>query len=272
MKVSFRELHHHLQLDPYFGIRQRGTDEVLAELSKQWPDQQSLAAFRYRFSLLPCSSERQRELIYLWCGVLGLPAYCSGTSERLNTSVLPADWLLDFDIALDELQEFLRDHGWPLPCYYFAREWDNTRTRSRLPDDEYGARRREYFEELPALERRLRDLESVKTLGIKELDAKEQELTQLRARIKAIRTGTSPARLERTEETKRRYADWQRQIDRLAAANPNLNHSKLCALLVRDPQYRDHDPATIRRRTTKPRLPEILGETPAPNPPSAPNS
>ena len=70
--------------------------------------------------------EIHRELIYLWCSFIGLPAYQD--NQRLDWSWRDYinNWKVVFYFHDDELREFLKQQRLPLPVHYFYNEPDNT--------------------------------------------------------------------------------------------------------------------------------------------------
>lgn len=117
--IRLEELHYYLMLDPFYGVESDDTEPIINSIYRDNAGNQLFQQFSRRFSLLPCKTDRQRHLIYLWCGLMGLPAYRDNQPLGWQREEFLDHWTEDFYLRLDDIERFLRAHSWPLPAIFF---------------------------------------------------------------------------------------------------------------------------------------------------------
>jgi len=131
--VTFNGLHHYIQLDPIYGVKSDRINSFLKEILHKNSGNVLYSQFQNQFSLLPCKNDQQRKLIYLWCGLMGLPAYQNKTILNWQWEDFLENWKQDFEIRLDDLKDFLRQKSLPLPMAFFPSEVDSTNPYTPYP-------------------------------------------------------------------------------------------------------------------------------------------
>lgn len=135
--ITFEELDHYLTLDPFYGRESTATEAIISDIYQENSENTRYSQFASKFTRLPVSDDRHRHLIYLWCGLMGLPAYRDGAVLNWQWKDFLKNWGQDFDIRLSELKGFLRQHSWPLPKDYFPEEPDNTEKKVALEEERH---------------------------------------------------------------------------------------------------------------------------------------
>ncbi|MEJ1382030.1 MAG: hypothetical protein RPU52_06270 [Candidatus Sedimenticola sp. (ex Thyasira tokunagai)] len=189
MKISFKELHHHLMLDPYYGLESPATEAIINRAYRDNAESALYQQFSNRFYLVPCKTDKQRHLIYLWCGLMGLPAYREDSPLGWQREEFLEHWTEDFDLKLDEIRKFLRKYKWPLPTCIFPDDADNTERRVALGKAEYDAAFHDFTVELPILEDELAGIKKNHPKSIEELQQKKDLIDEINRQITAIKCG-----------------------------------------------------------------------------------
>jgi len=117
--VRFKELHHFLILDPYYGVHSDKIESMIDKIYQINSENVLFLQFKNKFNLTLCRTDKQRHLIYLWCGLLGLNTFRKGSLLKWQWNDFLENWNRDFDINLTELNFFLEEHSWPLPVAFF---------------------------------------------------------------------------------------------------------------------------------------------------------
>ncbi|PLY12830.1 MAG: hypothetical protein C0631_15890 [Sedimenticola sp.] len=190
--VRFEELHHYLMLDPFYGVESAATESVINGIYRENADNQLFQQFSHRFSLAPCKTDKQRHLIYLWCGLMGLHAYRGEQPLNWDREDYLEHWTDDFDLELNEIKTFLRKHNWPLPTWFFPDDVDNTERKMALDDKEFETAFHDFAVTLPQLEKELAEIEAIQPHSMKERREKFIEKNQIEQQIIAIKTGHNP--------------------------------------------------------------------------------
>ena len=262
VRISFKELHHFLQLDPWYKHESAPAESIVNGYYRDnWEDPR-FPAFENQFRLLPCKNERIRELIYLWCALLGLRTYEPDSTKEFNIRRLPKEWLSEFEVDQDEIKSFLRKQDLPLPVHFFRSERDNTENKRSLENEEFVQIQYELGHVLPKLEQDLEELKRIQPESMAAREKKKAELRALKDKIHAIHQGTPPVAgdgtnprslEEKKRETERTHLSWQRRVNELANAHPSMSHSWIAKQVAKEPIAQGRSADTIRRYTQKPR-------------------
>lgn len=213
--ITFDDLHHHLMLDPLYGVENTCSEVLIAAIYEENKDNSSYRSFAYQFGLLPCSDDAQRHLIYILCVLMGLPAYRNDRRLDWNHKELFREWTSSFDIRLHELRDLLRGQSWPLPSTFFPDEVDSTVRKANLEATEYEHQMQLHLVTLPKLENSLVDLKIIQPADMAERKRKDREIELLEHRIHAINTGDEVPLKETFEERCLRLLRWFEEEVRL---------------------------------------------------------
>ena len=160
-----------------------------------------------------------RELIYLWCSFLGLPAYRDDRCLDWNWQDYIQHWDTglgikkgDFEFKNEELRDFLRNQHLPLPAYFFFGDSDYTHNSQ------------------------------VVEIALKQLA------------MDGTRPNPTAGRQTQRDRTEQMRTAWQKRINQLAKQPKHRGkpHKSLCKLVAAEPIGQGKDAETIRRRTKKP--------------------
>lgn len=119
--IPAAELEFYLMSDPAYGVEGEWAEHICQLLLDGGCDNQRLVELIIgKFELMPCKSNRQKLLVFLWCAATGLPAYRSGERLDWRWDEYLSDWKsMDFVIRLKDLEDLLGRNTWPLPVWYF---------------------------------------------------------------------------------------------------------------------------------------------------------
>lgn len=209
--ITFEQLHHFMMLDPYYHVKASATESIINSIYRANADNPLYRSFKNRFSVLPCKKDHQRHLIYLWCGMMGLPSYRDGTALNWGWKGFLDNWTQDFDIRLSELQDFLRQHSWPLPSTFFPDDADNTKNKVAQSGEEYDRAWDDFVIQLPKLEEELAELQKIQPESMKALEKKNSEIAKIEREIQNIYAGDNKIKDETPEERKQRLKAWFEQ-------------------------------------------------------------
>lgn len=187
--ISFEELHHHLLKDVYYGVESSATDAIVGEIHRQHQQDERYQGFFARFAVLPSKADKQRQLVYLWCSLMGLPAYRRGKPLEPAPYSFLENWIEDFQIRLNELRKFLRKHAWPLPVALFPEAADTTRRKVELDEAEYQRAFEQFVTTLPKLQSDLAEVEAIVPTSMTERRQKQAELERLQREVAAVHHG-----------------------------------------------------------------------------------
>lgn len=178
-----------MKLDPYYGVESAATQSIVNGIYRKQEGIKQYQEFINRFVLLPCKSDQQRHLGYLWCGMMGLQPYRKGSPLNWRWRDLLENWTQDFEIRLDELKKLLRHHSYPLPVYFFSDEKDNTERKVELEEAEFDRAFHDFSIVLPQLKADLAELKGIQPNSMKERQQKKDEIKRIEQQIKAIESG-----------------------------------------------------------------------------------
>lgn len=212
--IRFEELHYFVMLDPFYGVESAATESIINSIYRDNLVNPPFQRFSRRFSLLPCKTDKQRHLIYLWCGLMGLPAYRNNQPLGWQREEFLDHWTEDFDLRLDEVKEFLRKHSWPLPTWSYPDEVDNTERKIALDEAEFEAAFHDISVVLPQLEADLAEVKAIQPESMVALQQKREEVNELERRITAIKNGHHSNDNETSAERKKRLEDWYKEEER----------------------------------------------------------
>lgn len=230
--VMFSEFHHYMVLDPYYGVLSAATESLVNSIYRDNASNALYMQFKRRFSLLPCKSDKQRELIYIWCGLMNLPAYQYRSLIDWQCDDIFKNWTRDFQFRLDDLKGFIRGHAWPLPSVLFPGELDNTDRKVALNDEEYTRAFHDFAVVLPQLKKELKELEAIQPESMEARKEKKLEIESINQQIDAIHSGNNPvSKINQNSQKKPDLEnelevgspEWRRHIARKAA---DAKHSK----------------------------------------------
>lgn len=208
--ISFTDLHQVLNLDLFFGLQSGATDSYIGEFYREKPRKTEHLSFRFYFDSIPCKGHKQLEMIYLWCGFLGLPAYHDDIEFNLNNEVLSKLWEKDFYIKLDNLKTFLRHNDLPLPSALFPKESDSTDERIAFEQKGFNQAFYEFDIVLPALESELEELKSIQPESMEAYEKKQAAIKEKTDEIEKIKKGDSKLS-ETPSERKERLERWLKE-------------------------------------------------------------
>jgi len=263
--VSFSELHHILQLDPYYGLSSGATPSLIRTIYEGNEDKNSYHNFKTRFSFLPCKSEQQRHLLYIWCGLMGLTTYQNGRPTTWKWQDYLKHWTTDFDIDIGELRSFLRKNEYPLPIAVYPDELDNTKNKVMRSDEEFTRAFHEFAVLLPALKADLDELQKIQPESIAARQEKKKEIAAIEKQIAAIYrsksvddaqeptipgSGTTllnAKRDARKRETQALYDSWRNQYWKLKKKHPDKSDSWYANRISRMEIAQGRSTETIRK-------------------------
>lgn len=136
--ISFNDLHHALRADPLYGeIISAATECILRDIYADNDGNVSFEEFKRRYSLFESfNKEPQRELIYIWCGLLGLSTFTNDNKYIWQWGDIFQVDSVNFQIKLDDLKLFMRRHSYSLPYKLFPHETDNSKKKAELDEKE----------------------------------------------------------------------------------------------------------------------------------------
>ncbi|NIB39077.1 hypothetical protein HBA55_05740 [Pseudomaricurvus alkylphenolicus] len=200
--VSAAELELQLMLDPYYGVKAHeesgdnpeveaegsvdGCQKVIDEIMSDPGLAINAEKITDKFLLSPLKANRQKLLVYLWCGAIGLPPYRDSLPVTWRWQDLLAHGTDAFQVRLNDLKDVLRHYGWPLPIAIFPKEPDNSLQKLTLCQQEYQAVFDNIAIKLPELERERDELVNIEPVSMKERQQKHRELSRIEAEIAAI--------------------------------------------------------------------------------------
>ena len=209
--ITFGELHHYMMLDPFYGLTSTATDSIINAIYRESAGNALYRHFRERFSSLPSKGETgpQRHLIYIWCGLMGLPTYRDGSPLGWQREDFLDNWTQEnFDFRLGELKIFLRHHSWPLPATFFPDEPDNAQRKVALDEAEYARAFSDFAVALPQLEKELEELQNIQPESMEAHLQRKTEIDIIKRKIAAIRNGNNKSGQETPDERKQRLQGW----------------------------------------------------------------
>jgi len=236
ISISFNELHHYMQLDPFYGMDPTITLSIVNDLHNKHSGNDLIQRFDNRFSRLPCKGDHVRHLIYFWCGFMQLPAYLNGSRINWQREDFIDNWTKNFDLNLDELKSFLRANNWPLPVMIFPNEMDNTQNKVSLDKAEYERIFNDFADKLPKLVAELAELKEIQPANMKERQLKKDEITNLEKQIDEIRFGVNEKKSTDQNNFEVGSSEWRSKIAKKAA---NAKHDKPGGSREKKKQMRD---------------------------------
>ena len=219
LSVTFKELEHVLQHDPYYGVTASvATECLIRDIYSDNADNVLFRQFKSRYSSFASfkSTPPQRELIYIWCGLLNLPTYVNDEMYDWNWDNIFKVETLDFSIKKNDLEAFSRNHSYPLPHALFPDEKDNTQYKVELEDDEFDQAIHEINTSLlEDKEQQLAILQNITINGTEDYDRYIYKVENLTAEIEDIKTelGISKPENESPTERKTRLHKWLKEED-----------------------------------------------------------
>lgn len=223
--TCFSEFHHILMIDPFYGVGSAATESILNNIYRQNAVNILFQNFRTRFSQSPCKADIHRHLIYLWCGLMGLPGYSGNQTLDWHSEEFLEHWTNNFDLRLDELREFLRKHELPLPSRFFPDDVDNTERRLALDESAYQSAFHDFAIILPQLREDLEELRAIQPESMDARQRKKDEIEQIKRRIDVIMTG-SPGETSQSS-TSTRNTELQIAANELAEQMKKGNHRNI---------------------------------------------
>ncbi len=202
--ITFNELHHYMQLDPFYGYNSVAVLSIINDLYNGNAANDLFQKFEKRFSRLPCKADQVRHLIYYWCGLMGLPTYQNGKPSNWKREDFLDHWTIGFDLNIDELKQFLRANNWPLPVNIFPNELDNTERKLALDEEEFRTAFHDFTVVLPQLKMDLAELIKTPPESMEARQQKIKETEELERRIDAIINGDKIDTEESPDERKQR--------------------------------------------------------------------
>ncbi|QYZ65367.1 MAG: hypothetical protein HPY30_04830 [Gammaproteobacteria bacterium (ex Lamellibrachia satsuma)] len=187
MTVEFEKFHTCLITDTFYGKNSTASKNLIKRIYDNKSNNALYDQFRHQFHSRPWfRNDKQRELLYLWCVLIGLPVYRNGLqySWQLNHPI--EQHVQGLEIKLDELRDFLRQHSWPLPSGLFPNEVDCTYRKVTLDKEEYDRAFHEAIEVLPKLQKNLEELERIQPASMEERREKQMELDRITLQIDSI--------------------------------------------------------------------------------------
>ncbi len=188
--ISFDKLLHILNLDPYYGVESIATESILRDIYRENIGNELFKQFSRNYSLLPCKTDKQRHLICLWCGLMGLPAYRGDQPLGWQQEEFLDHWTEDFDVRLNEVREFMRAHSWSLPTLLFSGEVDNTERKFALSIEDYDAAYHNHVVLLPPLKDELKEVLNIKPISMEDRRDKQAEISRIKQEIETIENGS----------------------------------------------------------------------------------
>lgn len=228
--ISFSELHHTMTLDPFYEVESVATESVINSIYHENSGNPYFEQFKHRFSLLPCKADKQRHLIYLWCGLMGLPGYTENQVLDWQREEFLDHWTEGFDLRLNEIKEFLRKHRWPLPSRLFPNEVDNSERKLALDEAMYEAAFHDFTVVLPQLKKDLAELLAIQPESMDARQRKKDEIEQIKRRIEVIMTG-SPGETSQSS-TSTRNTKLQIAANELAEQMKKENHKNITKRVI----------------------------------------
>lgn len=202
--ITFSDLRDCLMLDPFYGVKSElaATQSIINNIHHRNNGNQQYKGFKDRFGLLPCSNDQQHQLVYLWCGTMGLPAYRNGTPLAWKWRDFLENWTQGFEIPLDELRDFLRSHSYPLPVAFFPDEVDNTERKVSLEEVEFDQAFHEAIVVIPELKHDLAELKGIRPSSMKKRQQKKDAIKKIEQQIKAIKSRNNNTTEPRQQQTR----------------------------------------------------------------------
>lgn len=210
--ISFTDLHHILNLDLFYGLQSAATDAFIADFYRNSINKTERLSFRFHFDCIPCKGKKQLEMIYLWCGFLGLPTYHNGEEFKLNSDVLLKNWEQDFYIKLDHLKTFLRENDLPLPSALFPNDSDTTDIRSEAEEEGKNKAFFEFNVVIPELEKDLEELKCIKPDSMQDRRDKQIEIKAIEEKIEKIKNDGLTIK-ETPIQRRERLKSWLKEED-----------------------------------------------------------
>jgi len=223
--ITFDEFHHCMMLDPYYGVESIATNSIIASLYRKHVDSVMYRQFEKKFSLLPCKDDRQRHLIYLWCGLMELSVYREGDAIDWQWQDFLENWTQDFDIQRVELKHFLRQHLLPLPVALFGEETDNTKRKITLDEEEYSRAFDDFTIKIPQLEADLEELKKIQPESMEARQQKKIEIENIERQIENIYSGNHKDDNETPTQRRQRLKKWYQEEIRLRGRQGSLNRT-----------------------------------------------
>jgi len=168
LSVTFEEFEHVLQQDIFYGvIACVGIEFIIQDIYIKNEENILFRQFKSQYSNFGSfkGTTQQRELIYIWCGLLNLPTYVNDKAYDWDWKDIFKTAPLNYTIKKKDLKEFLRRHSYPLPYAIFPKEKDNTnnKTEEKHSEDEFDEAYREIQTEW--LSQRKLNLKELKSTG-----------------------------------------------------------------------------------------------------------
>ncbi|MCP5408346.1 MAG: hypothetical protein H6963_03490 [Chromatiaceae bacterium] len=190
--ISLAKLNYYMMTDPFYGKESTAIESIIDNIYRNNAGTDLFQQFRRRFSRLPCKADNQRHLIYIWCGLLGLPAYRNDALLNWQREDFLDHWKEDFDLRLNEIKLFLRKHALPLPTRFFPYEVDNTERKLALSNVEFEKAFHDFTVLLPQLEKELAEIDTIQPESMKARQEKKAEKARIEQQIAVIK-GHSPS-------------------------------------------------------------------------------
>ncbi|MBL3529415.1 MAG: hypothetical protein JMN27_16305 [gamma proteobacterium endosymbiont of Lamellibrachia anaximandri] len=137
MLINFDEFLFYLTIDSFYGMKSTNSKQIIEGVYASKKGNALYEQFRNRFSRQPFKGDKQRELLYLWCGFMGLPIYQNGSATSWRHGDFTTHWLEEIQLELNEIQDFLLTHSMPLPIKLFSNNHNSigiTPTEQTIPE------------------------------------------------------------------------------------------------------------------------------------------
>lgn len=206
--VRFKEIHQFLILDPFYGSNNTSIDSVIDRIYQSNSNNALFGQFYDNFQNLRIKTDKQRHLIYLWCGLMGLPCSINNNVITWHWSDYLTNWTKDFDIYIDDLKEFLRQHSLPLPMHFFPDDIDNTKKKSELNSTDSKITMHEFETLLPKLEKELMLLTNIQPESMAAHHEREKKIKKVQLQIDSLKNGNYSKMKETPKERKTRLKEW----------------------------------------------------------------
>lgn len=185
------QLYQILSEDLFYGIESAATPAIVNGLFRDNKRNEEYLSLMKRLSESPHLDEYS-ELICLWCGMMGLPAYQDGKMLDWRWREFLDHWEQDFEIQLADLRNFLREHEWPLPAALFPDEKDNTCRKVKADKDEAGIHFDMLAEHEKSIKKELHDLKETPPESMAARKAKKAETEKLEKQLENLYQGIYP--------------------------------------------------------------------------------
>ena len=196
--IKFNELHQYMTIDPFYGVVDSVATEVIVRHIYRDNRSNLLLEFRNEYSLKHFKSDRVRELIYLWCGFLGLPAYKNGKPLTWQWGDFLEHWAENFQIDIAELREFLEKNSYHLPSAIYPGGVNSTERQKLLEIAGFGQSFDNWTVTLPKHEEELGEIQNSSPETWQDRKEKKAEEDEYKRKIDFIKKGNPAQELQST--------------------------------------------------------------------------